>query len=114
VSGVKEALWPRRVGSSWEKHFGSFRAGEVAGAVSGRRWLQHVKVRRGIAAVGSGMSASFLLASSRRRYSSHPSHPFATMVEEGIMSEISQYRLRPRARLGRWPSLLSQNGKDRC
>jgi hypothetical protein len=30
------------------------------------------------------------------------------------MSEVSLYRLRPRARLGAWPSLLSQKGKDGC
>ena len=28
------------------------------------------------------------------------------------MSEVSLYGLRPRARLGAWPSLLPQNGKD--
>jgi hypothetical protein len=30
------------------------------------------------------------------------------------MSEVSLYGLRPRARLGAWPSLLSQNGKYGC
>ncbi len=30
------------------------------------------------------------------------------------MSEISLYGLRPRARLGAWLSILSQNDKDGC
>jgi hypothetical protein len=30
------------------------------------------------------------------------------------MSEVSLYRLRPRARLGAWPSLLPQNDNDGC
>ena len=30
------------------------------------------------------------------------------------MSEVSLYGIRPRARLGAWPSLLSQNHKDGC
>jgi hypothetical protein len=54
------------------------------------------------------------LASSFRRYSSRPFHPFASVVEERIISEVSLYGLRPGAWLGAWPSLLSQNRKDSC
>jgi len=36
------------------------------------------------------------------------------MVEQWIVSEVSLYRLRPRARFEARPSLLSQNGEDGC
>ena len=57
-------------------------------------------------------SAMFALGSSLRVYSSRPFHPFTSVVEEWITSEVSLYGVRPTARFGAWLSLLSQNGKD--
>jgi hypothetical protein len=56
----------------------------------------------------------FELGSSLRFYSSLPFHPFASVVEVWIASEVSLYGVRPTVRLGAWLSLLLQNGKDSC
>ena len=59
-------------------------------------------------------SARVCLARGVRCHASRPFHPFARVVEERIISEVSFYGLRSRARLGAWPLLLSQNDKDGC
>jgi hypothetical protein len=74
------------------------------------------KVRRELRQVVAIFVTKFSssLASSFRRYSSRPFHPFASVVEQRIISEVSLYGLRPGAGLGAWPSLLSRNRKDSC
>src|ERR1039458_1262656 len=57
---------------------------------------------------------SFGLGSRLRFYSPRPFHPFASVVEEWIASEVSLYGVCPTARLGAWLSLLPQNDKDSC
>jgi hypothetical protein len=44
----------------------------------------------------------FGLGSNLRFYSSRPFHPFASVVEEWIASEVSLYGVRPTTRLGAW------------
>src|SRR5207244_320983 len=55
-----------------------------------------------------------LKVSGKPRWGTCPLHSRGFMVEEGIMSEVSFYGVRPGARSGVWPSLLSEDDKDSC
>src|ERR1039458_6126295 len=54
---------------------------------------------------------SFGLGSRLRFYSPRPFHPFASVVEEWIASEVSLYGVCPTARLGAWLSPLLRDPK---